>query len=224
MSESKPVLAYWNFRGVVAPTRMLLAYLGVDHDEIRYPANLAGVKEWHKIRDKMGLDFPNLPYWKENSEDSEDKGLTESRAIIKHIARTRGNGVLMPTSLDDLVTAECVEGVVYDTGYGLVKRCLYDADPFKEDLKAAPVKFDQLEKFLGTKRWILGDQLFYVDFLLYEVLYQFEAYDPDYFKAYPSLSKFKGRLEALPEIRKYMESPSYVSGPCVHPFFARLKI
>lgn len=39
---------------------MLLAYLGVDHDEIRYPANLAGVKEWHKIRDKMGLDFPNV--------------------------------------------------------------------------------------------------------------------------------------------------------------------
>ncbi len=123
----------------------MLAYLEVEYEDKQYPAfKMAGIKEWNNVKTKLDLDFPNLPYWKEAG-----VSFTESRAIIKHVARTRGNGILMPPSSDEnLVTmAENLEGVLYDLEYLLVKRCIHDAVSTKD--MAKDKQFRQFVLFLG---------------------------------------------------------------------------
>lgn len=67
-------------------------------------------------------------------------------------------------------------------------------------------------------------QISYVDFILYEILYHFSAYDVNYLKPYSNLSALKGRFEELPQIQKFMTSKEYVKGPCFHPMYVKHKI
>ena len=64
---SKPILAYWNIRGLAMPIRTLLAHAGVDFVDYLYDDNDAGAKSWDADKSAMTAskeyDFPNLPYY-----------------------------------------------------------------------------------------------------------------------------------------------------------------
>ncbi|VDL65089.1 unnamed protein product [Hymenolepis diminuta] len=79
-----PILAYWDIRGLAESIRLLLRYLGVDFEEKLYhfgPAPDFDGKEWFDEKFKLGLDFPNLPYYIDG-----DFKLTQSSAILEYIA------------------------------------------------------------------------------------------------------------------------------------------
>merc|ERR1712226_1487324 len=71
MSE-KPELAYWAIRGLAQPIRLLLAYTGTKFVDTKY--QVAGTAPnfdkscWFDIKFSLGLDFPNLPYFKDGRE------------------------------------------------------------------------------------------------------------------------------------------------------------
>lgn len=61
-----PILGYWNCRGLAEYIRYLLKYAGVEFRDKRYefgplPNFKAPWFEGDKF--KLGLDFPNLPYY-----------------------------------------------------------------------------------------------------------------------------------------------------------------
>lgn len=67
-------------------------------------------------------------------------------------------------------------------------------------------------------------QISYVDFMLYEMLYQYTLYDAEYLKSYPALAQLKDNFEDIPQIREFIASPSYIKGPCYHPMFMKIDI
>jgi len=219
MSNSKPIFAYHDLRGIAYPVKLAMAYLGVDYTDKRYPLSPTGLEEWGGEKSNLGLDFPNLPYWKEG-----ELHLTESRAILKHVARRYGNGVLMPSDPLLLANAEMVESVLWDVWFFLIWRCYHDNESFIEMLKRSQPKWELLNKFLGNKKWILGDKISYVDFMLYEVLTHYHIYDPEYLKPYPGLLGFMKNLEDIPAMKKYLASPAHIPGPCFHPMFMKHKV
>ena len=68
MSE-KPELAYWAIRGLAQPIRLLLAYTGTKFVDTKYQVTGTAPNFdkscWFDIKFSLGLDFPNLPYFKD---------------------------------------------------------------------------------------------------------------------------------------------------------------
>ena len=61
-----PTLGYWNIRGLAEPIRLLLEYCGESYKDVRYQQGGApdySREEWLAEKEKLGLDFPNLPYY-----------------------------------------------------------------------------------------------------------------------------------------------------------------
>lgn len=87
--KSKPVLGYWNIRGLGAQIRYLFHYAGVQFEDKQYaygPAPDFSRDEWFDVKHKLGLEFPNLPYLlDEPTADGHKIKLTETMAIMKYV-------------------------------------------------------------------------------------------------------------------------------------------
>mmetsp|Transcript_26563 Transcript_26563/g.4674 ORF Transcript_26563/g.4674 Transcript_26563/m.4674 type:complete len:119 (+) Transcript_26563:27-383(+) len=74
----KPTLAYWNFRGVGNPVRILLAHLEVDFEDKRY--DIANRESWDGEKETLSLRFPNIPYFIDG-----DFRISECQAVMQYI-------------------------------------------------------------------------------------------------------------------------------------------
>jgi len=203
----KPVLGYWDIRGLAQHVRLLLQYLGVDYEDKRYKYG-SGPKpeeEWLAEKFTLGLDFPNVPYW------IDDKiKLTESVAILKYVAKTRGPETV-PDNAEDQAVADMVQGVAGD-----VQNCLVAVAYSKTGIPESPLevtqakKLEYLDKFLSNRKWVVGEKITYVDFFLYEVLFEFQRYNKEFLKPYPALANFVKAFESLPELTEYIKSSSHL--------------
>jgi len=203
-----PTLGYWVLRGAGQQVRFLLEYVGEEYDEKRY----ATPEEWHNgEKFKVGLQFPNLPYYIEG-----DLKMTGGLAIMKHIARKHKLADSLTESEQCLL--DMVENTVYDFFWvGLYSLCYGKADyeTGRADYVAntMPTKLKLLSDFMGNKKFILGDKITYLDFYLYEVLYGHSLFAPEVFNKFQNLKKFLKTIENLPAISSYMKSDRYVPTP-----------
>jgi len=148
-----PILGYWSLRGLAEPLRYMLHYLEVAYEEKLYDigADPATARDqWLADKEKLGLEFPNLPYYIDG-----DLKITETRAIAGHIARKHG---LAGSSEDDFLRLDVAQGVMTDIGMAYARLC-YDPDFAKlKDAFVAdvPAKMAKLSKLLGERDYILG--------------------------------------------------------------------
>jgi len=216
---SKPVLAYWDIRGFAQQIRLLLQYLGVDYEDKRYPFGPApdfSRDAWLNEKFGLGLQYPNLPYWIDD-----DVKLSESKAILKYIARVKGPA-LIPSDPKEMGKAEMWEGYANDLQRALVNLAYSKTkgegeEPLQQSLAKS---FEQLAEALGKSKWALGDKLSFVDFFLYEVLFQYVKYDSEFLKPYPALLTYIENFEALPELKDYVKSSANLV--CYSPFATTL--
>jgi glutathione S-transferase len=87
-------LGYWNIRGRGQVPRLLLAYTGLNWEDVVYK----DASQWFGIGDKtkLGFDFPNLPYLING-----DFKLTETAAIIRYIIRISNKKELLGKNEED---------------------------------------------------------------------------------------------------------------------------
>ncbi|OXA53606.1 glutathione S-transferase class-mu 26 kDa isozyme 47 [Folsomia candida] len=212
----KPQFGYWDLRGLGHATRFALAYMGVDYEHVVYIENneeAGGEKTWAHQKPKLGMDAPNLPYW------FDDKvKLTESLAILKYVVR-KYKPALMPTDLVQLSKVEQTEGVIADT-YSYIFAAAYSGtDKEKERFESeTPKKVEILSKCLGDKKFLLGNEMCYLDFVLFEQFSMLTKYRPDLVPK--NLQAFVSNLEKIPEIATYISSPTFISSP----FFGRTSL
>ncbi|CAG7726509.1 unnamed protein product [Allacma fusca] len=202
----KPILGYWDIRGLAQPIRLLLQYLGVDYENKLYGFSSGPGPEdesWTSEKFTLGLDFPNIPYW------IDDKiKLTESKAILKYLAKTKGPATV-PDNVEDQAIADQVEGLAND-----VQTALQDLTYSQTGIPETPLevalakKFEYVETFLSKRKWVVGDKITYVDFYLYEVLFQFQKFNKNFLKPYPALQNYVQAFENLPQLKEYVKANS----------------
>ena len=163
--EKKPVLGYWDIRGVASQIRYELVYLSVDFEETRYPIGEApgfDRSSWLSKKDSLGLVFPNLPYFIDGA-----SRLSDVKAIMKLIACKYGPALLGDTAQRQ-GEVEMVAQVVSDIKAAVTMPCYTSGD-------RVAITMDLLERvkpivvYLGSKHFLCGDQVTYPDFILFEL-------------------------------------------------------
>lgn len=205
-----PTLCYWDIRGLAQPIRLLLEYTGTEFEDKKLSCGPAPDFEkscWFDQKFSLGLDFPNLPYYKD-----EDVSITQSNVILKHIARKNN---LAGSTVKEQALADMAADQIMDLRNGFVGLCYNSnhADLKGNYLAGLPAKLKAFSEFLGTKSWLVGEQLTYPDFHLYEMLDQHKLFQPDCLKEFSNLQSYCERFEKLPAIEKYMRSDRFLKAP-----------
>jgi glutathione S-transferase len=213
-----PVLGYWDIRGLVEPIRYLLHYVGAEFEDKRYNIGAAPEydrSEWLNEKPTLGLDFPNLPYYIDG-----DIKLTQSTAILRHLGRKNN---LVGKTEEEQIRSEVAEQQAVDIRQSLVKVAYNTAEyaTLREELlKTLPDTLQLVAKFLGTNQYVLGENVSYVDFLLYDTLDFVRLFEPTLYEAVPVLSEYLTRFEALPAIDTYLKSGQFKRLPIFGPMAA----
>ncbi|XP_054163617.1 glutathione S-transferase-like [Oppia nitens] len=198
-----PTLGYWNIRGLGQPIRLLLAYTDTKYVDKRYncgPAPDFDASEWLNDKYKLGLNFPNLPYYIDG-----DIKITQSLAINRYIARkTKLEGQTdeerLRVSLAEQQLVDMNEDfshIAYDPNFETLK---------VDYLKNLPNTLKLFNDFLDNRPFLAGESVTYVDFIGYELLDKLNAFAPEMVSKVNNLKKYIERVESLPQIANYLKS------------------
>jgi len=207
--SATPILGYLYIRGAAQPIRLLLEYVGAPYEDKMYEMGPGFEKpEWVKEKFTLGLPFPNLPYYIHG-----DVKITGSVTIARYIANKHN---LAGRTEEEQLQVDMLQQVAYDIMWsGIVK--IFQTDPSimeekKSEFINGPLKIhlDNFSKYLGNKKFFTGDNVTYVDFYLYELLFKLSTFAEELFNKYPVFKTFLHSVETLPAIAKYMKSEKYV--------------
>ncbi|XP_044870812.1 glutathione S-transferase Mu 1-like [Mauremys mutica] len=204
------VLGYWDIRGLAHSIRLLLEYTGTAYEDKMYSCGEApdyDKSQWINEKEKLGLDFPNLPYLI----DGKIK-LTQSNAILRYIARKHK---LCGETEEEMLRVDMLENQAMDFRMSLV---MISYNPDFEKLKPGyleqlPGKLKLLTQFLGKRKWFAGEKITFVDFVMYDILDQNRMLEPKCLDQFQNLKDFLDRFEALEKIAAYMSSSRFMKTP-----------
>lgn len=203
--DGTPRLGYWKIRGLAQPIRMLLCYLNVDHEDVKYEVHERDNgtwdrSEWREVKQQMleegVLDYPNLPYF-----CSDEVNLSQSNAILSYVAERYG-------LYDDFTVQEKGQAAMHLEQVADVKRpggrVFYSnsfdgqVETYKEKCK---MRFQNMSRKLGAEKFLMGEKLCAADFALAEGVYVHRLLDVNIFAEMPNLVLYQQRVFSLPGVR-----------------------
>jgi glutathione S-transferase len=200
-----PKFAYWPIQGRGTPSKMALAYAGVDYEDITYDFGAAegADNHWGTQKSKLGLAFPNLPWFIDGNVK-----LTQSNAILRHIGRKHnlyGSNVDEASEIDMLIDTAtdiqtAITKVVFDPDFdNLVVKLPETLEP----------KLQQLSDYIGDKKFLLGDSVTIADFPIYVNLEWNSKLDEKYLEKFPKLDNYLKNVQSDPKIKAYLNSDKH---------------
>lgn len=206
----KVKLGYWKIRGLASSIRYLLEYCNVPY-EGEYYVQGDGPEfsrdDWLSKKFTLNLDFPNIPYIIDG-----ELRITESLAILRYICK-KWSPELLGKSDHDYAHVDMLIGVIKDF-YGIVISHCYGSGDKNAILNIAKERLPQLVKYLGDKKYLIGDYVTYVDFYFYEFLELLNFIsDGQIIIDYPTLKDYKKSIESLDSMVRHMKSDQYVQRP-----------
>ena len=199
-SASKPTLGYWKIRGLASQIRYEMVFLGLDFAEHQYEQGDApdfDRSSWLNVKDTLGLQFPNLPYFLDGN-----LKLTETNAIMKYIAAKYGPDLLGKDPAQ-IAKVEMVSNVVGDLKGAVTMPCYTSGD-------RAAITANLMEKvkpivaFLGDKSFLAGDNVTYVDFTFFELCDLMNwLSEGRLFAEQEKLAAYSGRMKELPKLKEF---------------------
>ena len=208
---NRAILGYWGTRALAQQIRLLLEYTNTPYEDVRYPQGEApeyDKSEWLSVKFKLGLDFPNLPYYIDG-----DFKLTESDAITRYIADKNG---MVGKSAEERGFVSMIESVLYDwhTAYWEITYDHRYAELLQKYLGSIEGKYiEPFLKLLRKNKWLVGNELTYIDFIFYEIIDTHFILLPVIREKYPLFVEYAERFEELPAIRAYMTSSRFLKYP-----------
>jgi glutathione S-transferase len=205
-TAAKPILGYWSVRGLGAQIRYMLAYANVDHAEELYAQTFdesaVGYErwnrdEWFSVKFTKGLAFPNLPYFLDG-----DVKLVQASAIQRYVC-TKWCPELLGKTPADAGRAAMLEGLITDLN-GALDKISFSVDGTREQLRdASKARLEPMHKFLGESPFLVGADVTYVDFILFEMLERCNdahMWAGALFAELPRFEAYHARVAALPRM------------------------
>uniref|UniRef100_A0A8D0FYC3 Glutathione S-transferase n=1 Tax=Strix occidentalis caurina TaxID=311401 RepID=A0A8D0FYC3_STROC len=108
--------------------------------------------QWINEKEKLGLDFPNLPYFIDGTTK-----LTQSNAIMRYIARKHK---MCGETEEEILRVDMLENQIMDFRMSLVMVCYNpDFEKLKPGyLEQLPGKLKLFSNFLGDRKWFVGEK------------------------------------------------------------------
>ncbi|KAF8785293.1 glutathione S-transferase Mu 1-like [Argiope bruennichi] len=206
---SKPIVGYWDIRGLAEPIRYLLHFKNVDFEDKRYPPGDRST--WEKVKFSLNLDFPNLPYYIDGN-----IRLTQSNTILRYLAGKYG---LDGNTEEEKLRVSLAEQQITDFRDSFIN-VIYNENFEKlkpEFLPKVPAQLKLVENFLGNRKYLAGDTLTYVDFMAYDTLDFYLYLIPNVLADFPALKDYHLRIRNLPELQGYLKSSTYTRWPIFSP-------
>lgn len=156
----------------------------------------------------MDLEFPNLPYL------LVDDGftLTEHMAIHQYCA-DKWNPELLGQNEEEKTRVDMLAGVLSALKQSLHLQCYVEKD--KQEIgKQAVIDVKQVASFIKGKEFLLGKNVCYLDFYLFEMIQLVEFLtEGQVFEVFPDFEKYQMRMASLPKLKDYLESGRALVAP-----------
>ena len=197
--DSKPTIGYWQSRGMGAQVFYLLAYCKVDYNFRQYTATFengeVGRGEWPNEKFNLGIGFPNLPYIIDGNVK-----LAETMPLMRYIC-LKWKPELIGRSLQERAEIDMMGAVINDLKVaGVMIPCYVhgDREKIEEDCKK---RLEPIVKWLGDKKFLMGNNICYLDFILFECTNVIEfVSEGRVWTDYPILKPYNERIRAIPEL------------------------
>ena len=207
--STKVKFAYFPDRCLGIMVQYIAEICKLDYDykqyEVRGPPDYIK-EEWYSEKYTLGLDFPNLPYLI----DGEFK-MTETIPIMKYLCE-KHRPELLGCSIEERAKVNMVSSVI-ESGYNeTIYIAYYKKDAQREYLETCYSKLEPISKFMGENKFLVGDQVTFIDIFLHEwinTLKAFEKGNGDLESKFPNLSRFQSHVKDLPEIKDFISSDRF---------------
>lgn len=223
--KGRITLGYWKIRGLAAPMRMMLHYVGADFEDIQY----ADAKKWFgqdKPQILSGNALANLPYIK-----CGDDVICQTNACFTYLGEMYG---LNGSTAHEKIKNETILCEVYDLRNKMIdlsypfRNICRTQDEFNAQaneqitkvVRAAYGKFEAWLEANGTT-YSVSNSPSTADFHLWEMIDQHEKLathigKPSPIAAYPRLSLLYSNMRQLSQLSNYFASDDYKL-PCNNP-------
>ncbi|KAF0698373.1 Aste57867_10999 [Aphanomyces stellatus] len=209
-----PELGYWAIRGLAEPIRLLLVHTGTPFTDKRYelqggPPERWSAAEWTSVKETMGMEFPNLPYFIDG-----DVKISQSNAILRYIATKHD---LVGKTPVEMANCYQMQDVAMDLRNAMIKVFYAPQDAYeamKESFLSTqlPAMLSRLETCTEKHGWFCGASLTFVDFALFELFDQLIRFSPKTMHKFPAILKFHAKFPHVsPQVEQYIASPKHTA-------------
>ena len=204
MTNTVPILTYFQFRGLGEPIRLLFEDLGQPYEDRRIDL----------FSDAWPALSPQLPFRQLPRLEIDGQTLFQSQAILRHLARAK--------RLGGETDAECLR---CDTGIEAARdlqQRLWDhfwspgsdteaaAKAFEDGQLAAELA--KLDVWLGEAPYVGGQRALFADYFVLTVLDEAGGFFPAAMERAPSLAAYRRRMHDRPGIAAYIASGRQPNG------------
>lgn len=168
-------------------------------------------ESWFEEKDKLGLDFPNLPYLIDG-----DFKLTESEAIMKYICM-KYNPKLLGKTQEDKGRILMVESVLRDLKK-LAYSPAYKKNGTVDDFLPAKTTVFNLMEYIHKNNYefLGGSEVAFVDFYLFEIVSWLNGtvFNDSMVKEHIQLNGYMSRMKNLPGFAQvWQDDTKCIKGP-----------
>ena len=199
--EEKPILGYWDMRGIGGPIRALFTHLQVDFEDRQYgPTDDPEYtkQDWIDVKMTLGLDFPNLPYLIDG-----DVKLTNTTAILRYICKKWKLEYLG----DSAATAGRADMYMEEAStafWKFIMPLLTEGEAKRQEVTAiSNGVLDTFVSFRGDHLFAADDVPTYVDFFMYEFLIKIKVFDPSLVASRPKVGEYLELVQGLHHVDTY---------------------
>jgi glutathione S-transferase len=147
------------------------------------------------------MPFPNLPYFC----DTDGFKLSECMAIHMYIA-DKWNPELLGRNTEERATVDMLQGTIKGIKMSVTTPCYEGMD--REELKLLiSTNIVSITTYLKEKKFLLGDNLCYLDFFLYEFFQLLDFItEGQLYNDHPMLSDYQTRMYHLPGVKEVTDN------------------
>lgn len=204
-------LTYFDLRGRAEPTRIALAYAGVDYDDVRISWENRLEGEWSEIKNSGKFPFGTVPILEVDGET-----LSQSMAILRFVAKRHG---LAPSEDIQQAKAEMFAEEVYRLENAYIRALLNtDLEQQKEQMnqfnkETVPKASEYLEKLLdknyGDEVYCVGKKLSFADICVFAFFNTYVGHGepavPAALEKFPRLRVLYEKVRDEPRIEEWLK-------------------